>query len=674
MLYRFTARREAFPDVCADNGGANPGFQYKWLPLLITTADTYEMDSEKAQLEVHGVGKKSQSTCFKQLYAVSKVPAVTGDAIEHVGRVQAQQEAQNAGIDSREVEEALGYEHSAKKDHYTPQMPLSFQLQRSGLPWAPEKRALVDAVQFRVLREKRTVVSELVNLAVPALLTHDAKVAAIVDLPEDPSSHREVAESRRTNRDSHKREHQRFLAVMREVMSLAIVGAACRPRNRKGEIMYEALSLIEQHEKERLYKGIRIPVGGSSYGDTWLFDHPLFKQVQTAVAAAEEDEKVSASAAEQALVRSQAAAIKEMMAPELRAATDAGKAAIQLANAIPVATGRLAMCMPCQSGNLGHWMRCCIDISRENIGGLMNGWSGSCPCRTVFGATNSRCRMLADSLRFRRSADFWRIAEEWGDLECRQHAGCVDTDGSTLLHLGVDFCDSNRGDILIVETILDWGVPLEARNRTSGTALSRAIEMSHVGLVRLLIARGADRLSPCTPGGMVTPLEMAQRSMNDEIIALVQDGLPAPSSPPSSDAQPATAKRQRLSKDGGDGLSHADFISFGKSQAIRNLWAEYTGTLRQRNRQNASWLGQGPVNKRNRNYYYRKCVWYREIARQYELNGSDIDLALNAVQAFADAFFLSGGGGWDAAETALRRLTPAEDTEAARLTGVYESI
>ena len=67
-----------------------------------------------------------------------------------------------------------------------------------------------------------------------------------------------------------------------------------------------------------------------------------YVQIQTAVAAAEEDEKVSASAAEQALVRSQAAAIKEIMAPELQAATDAGKAAIQLANAIPVATGRLA--------------------------------------------------------------------------------------------------------------------------------------------------------------------------------------------------------------------------------------------------------------------------------------------------------------------------------------------
>ena len=51
-LYRFTARREAFPEVCADNGGKNPGYQWKWLPLLITTADTYEVDAEKSQLPI----------------------------------------------------------------------------------------------------------------------------------------------------------------------------------------------------------------------------------------------------------------------------------------------------------------------------------------------------------------------------------------------------------------------------------------------------------------------------------------------------------------------------------------------------------------------------------------------------------------------------------------------
>jgi len=675
MLYRFTNRREAFPDVCADNGGANPGFQYKWLPLLITTADTYETDAEKALLPIHGVGKKSQSTCFKQLYAVSGVASVTGDAIEHVGRAQSQQEAQNAGIDSREVEEALGYEHSAKKDHYTPQIPLSFQLQRSGLPWTPEKRALVDAVQFRVLREKGAVVAQFLNLAVPSLPKQDANVAAIADLPDDPSSHREFAEARRANKDSHKREHQRFLAVIRELMSLAIIGAACRPRNRKGEILYDSLSLIERHGKERLYKGIRIPVGGTSYGDTWLFDHPLFKQIQEAVKAAEEDERISASAAEQALVRSQAAAMKEAIAPELAAATDAGKAAVKLANAIPVAAGKLPMCEPCQSGNLSHWVKCCIDIGQENINGLLHGWSGSCACRVIFGATNSRCRMLADALRFRRNADFWRVAEEWGEAECRAHVGCLDLDGSTLLHLAIEHCDSTRGDITIVETILDWGAPLEAMNSCAGTALAYAIEFSQWPVVRLLIERGADRVSPCTRGGR-TPLVLFLRVATNaqdapDILSLIRDG-PAPPPPIELDDQAPASKKQKLSKDGGDGIPHADFSSFGRS--VSKLWAEYTDTLRPRSQTNAHWFGQGPQNRANRNYYHRKCVFYRAVAREYELNASIIEAALTAVQAFVDPYFEKSGGGWKAAELKLREITPHDGTEASRLDALCEAL
>ena len=120
------------------------------------------------------------------------------------------------------------------------------------------------------------------------------------------------------------------------------------------------------------------------------------------------------SAAEQSLVRSQAAAMKEALAPELAAAMDAGNAAVKLANAIPIAAGKLPMCEPCQSGNLSHWVKCCLDIGLENIHGLLHGWSGSCACRTVFGASNSRCRMLADALRFRRNDEFWRVAQQWG--------------------------------------------------------------------------------------------------------------------------------------------------------------------------------------------------------------------------------------------------------------------
>ena len=139
-----------------------------------------------------------------------------------------------------------------------------------------------------------------------------------------------------------------------------------------------------------------------------------------------------------------------------------------------------------------------------------------------------------------------------------------------------------------------------------------------------------------------------------------------------SEDPPATAKRQKLSKDGGDGLTHASLVSFSKN--VRRLWEEYTTTLRQRNIANPHWLGKGKENRPNRNFYYRKCVFYREIARQYELNGSDIEAALTAVQAFLDPYLQSGGGGWEGAEWALRKLTPADGTDAARLTTVYESL
>ena len=60
--------------------------------------------------------------------------------------------------------------------------------------------------------------------------------------------------------------------------------------------------------------------------------------------------------------------------------------------------------------------------------------------------------------------------------------------------------------------------------------------------------------------------------------------------------------------------------------------------------------------------------------RPYELNGNDIDAALTAVQAFVDPYLQCGGGGWEAAEWALRKLIPADGTDAARLTLMCESL
>ena len=148
----------------------------------------------------------------------------------------------------------------------------------------------------------------------------------------------------------------------------------------------------------------------------------------------------------------------------------------------------------------------------------------------------------------------------------------------------------------------------------------------------------------------------------------MQDGPPSPT-PAQSEDPPATLKRQKLSKDGGDGMPQASLGTFSKS--VRKLWEEYTSTLRQRNLANPHWYGKGPQNRANRNFYYRKCVFYREIARQHELNGNNIEVALTAVQAFVDPYLQSGGGGWEAAEWALRKLIPADGRDAARLTEVY---
>ena len=94
-------------------------------------------------------------------------------------------------------------------------------------------------------------------------------------------------------------------------------------------------------------------------------------------------------------------------------------------NAIPVAAGKLPMCTECEGAPFQRWMGCCIDFGKENSD-IFGHWSGACVCRTIFGASNSRCRMLADALRNRRNADFWRVAGEWGDEECRKHVRCID--------------------------------------------------------------------------------------------------------------------------------------------------------------------------------------------------------------------------------------------------------
>ena len=126
----------------------------------------------------------------------------------------------------------------AKKDHYTPQIPLSFQLQRGGFSFRAEDFSEADAAHLRILREHAGPLQSLLNQAVPSLAVQEEAVAAISTAPKD-DSRKAVMTQKVANTASHVREHRNFLAVVREKMSLAIVCAAARPRNRDGGIAYD---------------------------------------------------------------------------------------------------------------------------------------------------------------------------------------------------------------------------------------------------------------------------------------------------------------------------------------------------------------------------------------------------------------------------------------------------
>ena len=67
---------------------------------------------------------------------------VSGDSVTHAGRAAAQQEAEDAGLASSTVNEALGYgtkdKSQAQKASYTPQIPLAFMLQRAGFSFTAD--------------------------------------------------------------------------------------------------------------------------------------------------------------------------------------------------------------------------------------------------------------------------------------------------------------------------------------------------------------------------------------------------------------------------------------------------------------------------------------------------------------------------------------------------------
>jgi ankyrin repeat protein len=82
------------------------------------------------------------------------------------------------------------------------------------------------------------------------------------------------------------------------------------------------------------------------------------------------------------------------------------------------------------------------------------------------------------------------------------------------------------GDLAAVKTLLDRGVPVDAKFRYDRTPLSFAADRGHVEIVKLLLDRGADVNAKDTFYGM-TPLAAAASKGNVEVVKLMLARRPA---------------------------------------------------------------------------------------------------------------------------------------------------
>jgi ankyrin repeat protein len=85
------------------------------------------------------------------------------------------------------------------------------------------------------------------------------------------------------------------------------------------------------------------------------------------------------------------------------------------------------------------------------------------------------------------------------------------------------------GDVAAVKSLLDAGVPADAKYRYDRTALSFAADRGHREIAALLIAKGADVNAKDTYYG-ITPLVMAAENGHDEMVVLLLEKGAEPAS------------------------------------------------------------------------------------------------------------------------------------------------
>ena len=149
-----------------------------------------------------------------------------------------------------------------------------------------------------------------------------------------------MRQRKQANPETHKREHERFLVIVRHEVSMAILDAASRSHKITGGIDYDAPSLIEQHGGGPVYSAIRI-----RSTNAWLFGHPLFRQIADAVRAEEDRERslVVTSESRQKTAATVTTAVLGAIGPQLDAIQQRVQAAPPAPDAVREATiGRIA--------------------------------------------------------------------------------------------------------------------------------------------------------------------------------------------------------------------------------------------------------------------------------------------------------------------------------------------
>jgi len=699
LLYRFT-NGESFPHVTEDNGGKSPGYQYKWLPLLKNTEGSYALDSTKALLPVRAYGPKPQNACWNMLYNAAGIEMYENDSLTHGGRAACNQEWREAGGDPRVSDEALGCTHDVSKDFYAPQIPLPFALQRNQFGYlAGENLSEADAAQLRAGRRKaKEPLRKLLDIVLPELAREEDIVAAIDTTAGDDCNRKSVMEQKRINTASHKREHQQFLGKVRQMTSMAILDAAARPHKFDGSIDFNAKSLIDAHGHEPVYKAIRI-----RSDDTWLFDHPLFKEVQAAVIEEEEKERSlvivsdsrskTATAAATMVVAAQSAQLNRIEQSLLVHATSITTAAEAAAT---------------MEGNLGKKMDDLPDAISARVEAPLN--AAACDKEAA------ECRELGQQYRTVMRA-FYVSGPDHDELTAL---------GSDFEHVKLTRCSHNDDDLAVLEQFYMYSAEADEEYEMTSAWIQR---------FRDLLAKGYDHgllpgrhninpplpIAPISPAltvvspsattttiprsadtfaavpnkgqqlcakidGLIQAFEStlalsSSQPHDDELHRILQEGLSLVrpgaqivrrrrGSVPSHPAQgtvvladtPTIGKRKRSADC--TGLPHQSLTECGD---IDGLWNEYVGAdgqggLRRRESLDRKWAGEGPANKPNRDLFTEKMFVYREIAKQACDRGNIPD-ALKAVQERLDGFKKQGRGGWGGKKVGLLGALRSEQPE-----------